>query len=136
MAEAPRTPLPSGYDDSFVDAVEDEDVCSICLLPLKEPVLTRCGHRFCKECLEEYFRRCDFVYVVRLHFIYISTICFRSVHCVLCAYDRQIVIQALMFASRLLILLVASFLNYKITSNRFIADTMIFHYDFSEGHNI
>jgi len=50
-----------------VDAVEDEDVCSICLLPLKEPVLTRCGHRFCKECLEEHFRRCDFVYVVRLY---------------------------------------------------------------------
>ena len=60
MAEAPRDRLPSGYDEEFVDAVGDEILGLICHLPLKEPVLTRCGHRFCKECLEEHFRRCDF----------------------------------------------------------------------------
>ena len=60
MAEAPRNGLPSGYEEDFVNAVEDENLGLICHLPLKEPVLTRCGHRFCKECLEEYFRRCGF----------------------------------------------------------------------------
>jgi len=40
-----------------VNAAEDDFQCLICHLPLKEPVLTRCGHRFCKECLEEHFRR-------------------------------------------------------------------------------
>ena len=60
MAEAPSNRLPSGYDEDFVDAVEDDFQCSICHLPLKEPVLTICGHRFCKGCLEEHFRRCDF----------------------------------------------------------------------------
>lgn len=28
--------------------------CSICLNWLKDPVLTTCGHRFCKTCLEEW----------------------------------------------------------------------------------
>ncbi|KAL9954675.1 hypothetical protein ACROYT_G042241 [Oculina patagonica] len=49
--------LPSGYDEDFVNAVEDEILCLIYHLPQKEPVLTRCGHRFCKECLGEHFRR-------------------------------------------------------------------------------
>ena len=36
----------------------DEDLhCIICSLPSKEPVLTRCGHRFCRQCLEEFLRR-------------------------------------------------------------------------------
>lgn len=33
-------------------AVQDNYECSICLSWLKEPVLTSCGHRFCKSCLE------------------------------------------------------------------------------------
>jgi len=57
MAEAARNQLPSGYDEDFVSTVEDDLHCSICDLPFKEPLLTRCGHRFCKECLEDYFRR-------------------------------------------------------------------------------
>ena len=65
MAEAPRNPLPSGYDEDFVNAVEDDFQCLICQLPQKEPVLTRCGHRFCKECLEEHLRRCGFVISAR-----------------------------------------------------------------------
>ena len=60
MAEVPGSLLPSGYDEDFVNAVEDEITCLICHLPLKEPVLTRCGHRFCKECVEEHFRRYGF----------------------------------------------------------------------------
>ena len=66
MAESGRnTRLSSGYAEDFVNAVEEDLQCSICHLPLKEPVLTRCGHRFCKECLEEHFRRlvvtCGFI---------------------------------------------------------------------------
>ena len=56
MAEAPLQ-LPSGYDEEFVNEVEDDFLCLICQLPLKEPVQTRCGHRFCNACLEEHFRR-------------------------------------------------------------------------------
>lgn len=58
MAKAPRnTKLPSGFDEEFVYDVEDDFLCLICQLPLKEPVLTRCGHRFCNACLEEHLRR-------------------------------------------------------------------------------
>ena len=72
MAEAARNRLPSGYDEEFVTAVEDDFQCLICHLLLKEPVQTRCGHRFCKDCLEEHFRRCGFVSIARsfsLHFV-------------------------------------------------------------------
>ena len=58
MAEAPRNRLPPGHIEEFVREVKDDCRCLICHLPLKKPVLTRCGHRFCKECLEEHFRRC------------------------------------------------------------------------------
>ena len=58
MAEGGRnTRLPSGHAEDFVNAVEEDLQCSICHFPLKEPVLTRCGHRFCKEYLEEQFKR-------------------------------------------------------------------------------
>ena len=66
MAEPPRSRLPSGYHEEFVSEVEDDLRCLICHLPLKEPVLTRCGHRFCKECIEEHFRRCAFSYIYKL----------------------------------------------------------------------
>ena len=58
MAEAQAIALPSGYEDEFVNAVEEDLLCSICHLPLKEAVQTRkCGHRFCRQCLDEHFRR-------------------------------------------------------------------------------
>jgi len=50
--------LPSGYDEEFESEVAEDFNCLICQLALKEPGLTRCGHRFCKECLEEHLRRC------------------------------------------------------------------------------
>ena len=45
MAGAAGNQLPPGYDEDFVNAVEDEFLCLICHLTLKELVLTRCGHR-------------------------------------------------------------------------------------------
>ena len=58
MAEALAVALPSGYDDEFVNSVDEDLHCSICHLPLKEAVQTgKCGHRFCRQCLDEHFRR-------------------------------------------------------------------------------
>ena len=51
-----NTQLPSGYDEEFVNEVEDDFLCLICQLPLREPVQTICGHRFCKACPEEHLR--------------------------------------------------------------------------------
>ena len=58
MAEVPnRRSVPSGHDEQFVVPPDEDLHCIICFLPSKEPVLTRCGHRFCRQCLEEYMRR-------------------------------------------------------------------------------
>jgi len=57
MAEVERAALPLGYEYDFVSTVFDEYHCLICHLPLREPVLTRCGHRYCKDCLNEAIRR-------------------------------------------------------------------------------
>lgn len=60
MAEALAVALPSGYDDEFVNSVDEDLHCSICHLPLKEAVQTgKCGHRFCRQCLDEHFRRLE-----------------------------------------------------------------------------
>ena len=57
MAEVRMNPLPSGYEYEFISTVLDDHHCLICHLPLREPVQTRCGHRFCKKCLNEAIRR-------------------------------------------------------------------------------
>ena len=67
MAEAPANVSLGGYDEDFVNAVEDDLQCAICQLPLKDPMLTKCGHRFCRRCLEEHFKRYSiFLYVVNI----------------------------------------------------------------------
>ncbi|XP_067052825.1 TNF receptor-associated factor 4-like isoform X2 [Acropora muricata] len=57
MAEARTNPLRfGGYDDEFVNKVEDDLICPICHLPLKKAVQTmQCGHRFCKACIDSHF---------------------------------------------------------------------------------
>ncbi|XP_068682704.1 TNF receptor-associated factor 6-like isoform X1 [Montipora foliosa] len=47
----------SGYDLSFVREVPAEYLCPICDCPMRDPVQTKCGHRFCKVCLEKSFTR-------------------------------------------------------------------------------
>ena len=61
LPKGEEAPLVGGYDDEFVDAVEDDLQCSICHLPLKDPVQTKCGHRCCKTCLNEHFKRFAFL---------------------------------------------------------------------------
>ena len=51
--------LPGGYEYEFMSSVFEEYHCHICHLPLREPVLTRCGHRYCKKCLDEAIKRYD-----------------------------------------------------------------------------
>ena len=57
MAGAPANESLGGYDEEFVNSVEDDLQCAICQLPLKDPMLTKCGHRFCRQCLDEHFKR-------------------------------------------------------------------------------
>ncbi|XP_071513503.1 TNF receptor-associated factor 6-like [Panulirus ornatus] len=40
-----------GYDYEFVPPLDPKYECAICLLGLRSPVQTTCGHRFCKECI-------------------------------------------------------------------------------------
>ena len=80
MEEAVPNQLPSGYDEDFVSVVEVDFQCLICHLPLKEPVQTRCGHRFCKECLEEHLRRCVVGNIARMKLVIVHNVrpCFRK----------------------------------------------------------
>ena len=40
-----------GYDEYFDPPLENKYECPICLLGLREPVQTICGHRFCRGCI-------------------------------------------------------------------------------------
>jgi len=57
MLETGSIKLPCGYEEDFTSPVDDDLLCLICQLPLREPVLTRCGHRFCRQCLEKHMAR-------------------------------------------------------------------------------
>ena len=45
-----------GYDEFFDPPLESKYECPICLLGLREPVQTSCGHRFCGECIKRSLR--------------------------------------------------------------------------------
>ncbi|XP_070555563.1 TNF receptor-associated factor 6-like [Ptychodera flava] len=40
-----------GYDVQFVPALEQKYECPICLMALRDPMQTECGHRFCRACI-------------------------------------------------------------------------------------
>lgn len=40
-----------GIDEYFDPPLESKYECPICLLGLREPVQTQCGHRFCRNCI-------------------------------------------------------------------------------------
>ena len=62
--------IPCGYDEDFVSPIDEDLQCSICYLALREPILTRCGHRFCRACLERHMAR--FVFQICQAFFVIS----------------------------------------------------------------
>lgn len=45
-----------GYDFEFVPPLEQRYECPICLLILREPRQTKCGHRFCRDCIFRWLR--------------------------------------------------------------------------------
>ena len=46
-----------GYDVECTRKLSAEYECGICLLILRQPVQTLCGHRFCRGCLDACFAR-------------------------------------------------------------------------------
>ncbi|XP_068674252.1 TNF receptor-associated factor 6-like [Montipora foliosa] len=48
-----------GYDEYFEPPLESKYECPICLLGLREPVQTTCGHRFCRGCILRSIREFD-----------------------------------------------------------------------------
>lgn len=48
--------LYGGYDFVFVDELSPGQTCPICLVVMRNPVQTVCGHRFCEDCLVGAFR--------------------------------------------------------------------------------
>ena len=67
MLDTESIKLPCGYEEEFTIPVDDDLQCLICQLPLREPVLTRCGHRFCRQCLEKHMARLVLVLFVCVH---------------------------------------------------------------------
>lgn len=51
----PAAPL-QGYDVEFDPPLESKYECPICLMALRNAIQTRCGHRFCKSCIEKSIR--------------------------------------------------------------------------------
>ena len=45
-----------GFDEEFDPPAPDVYECPICLLVLRMPMQTECGHRFCKGCILKVIR--------------------------------------------------------------------------------
>lgn len=43
----------------FVPSRDDKYDCPICLYVLRDPMQTKCGHRFCKKCIEKWIRESE-----------------------------------------------------------------------------
>lgn len=61
-----------GYDFQFIDELRKEHQCPVCLHCIKNAVQTKCGHRFCKDCLLKTFRYCILFHLASLLFGYQS----------------------------------------------------------------
>ncbi|XP_041365167.1 TNF receptor-associated factor 6-like isoform X2 [Gigantopelta aegis] len=48
-----------GFDYEFVPMPDSKYECAICLLILRDPQQTKCGHRFCQHCIIKWFRESE-----------------------------------------------------------------------------
>lgn len=46
-------------DDVKKDEEDEEEDCVICMCPITDGKKLDCGHRFCADCIDEYFTRCQ-----------------------------------------------------------------------------
>ncbi|XP_038063578.1 TNF receptor-associated factor 6-like [Patiria miniata] len=46
------TPTTGGYDAEFHPPLDTKYICPVCLAALRGPLQTKCGHRFCKMCMQ------------------------------------------------------------------------------------
>ena len=56
MASGQGTGAFGGYDATFVKPLDKEFECPVCLLAMRDPVQTPCGHEFCKSCFSQVAR--------------------------------------------------------------------------------
>ncbi|XP_076134400.1 NACHT, LRR and PYD domains-containing protein 3-like [Alosa pseudoharengus] len=49
-------PVPSGLKLS-VDLIQDQSRCGVCEQVLRDPVITTCGHSFCRQCISSYWEQ-------------------------------------------------------------------------------
>ncbi|XP_027884122.1 E3 ubiquitin-protein ligase LNX isoform X1 [Xiphophorus couchianus] len=57
--------LEENHEYIYLDDVDDDLICHICLSPLIMPLDTPCGHTYCKECLTSFLLESDFCPVCR-----------------------------------------------------------------------
>ena len=53
-------PFQGGYDFLFIESPSPCQICSVCLLAMRNTVQTGCGHRVCEECLAYTLRKFSF----------------------------------------------------------------------------
>ena len=46
-----------GLDARFVDRLSERHTCPVCLVALREPMMTKCGHLICNDCVRPLARR-------------------------------------------------------------------------------
>ena len=47
---------PEGYEYTFVPRPDSRYECCICMLVMRDPYQTKCGHRFCNNCIRQWLR--------------------------------------------------------------------------------
>jgi hypothetical protein len=45
-----------GYEESFIGSVDKDLECPVCLLVMRQPLLTPCGHLLCTACADQLAR--------------------------------------------------------------------------------